>query len=248
MIRMMHDKSKQSVKPVSQKYQHLFFDLDHTLWDFDANAKESLEELYIFFKLESRLIFPFDLFYTTYLKHNRVLWDRFEKGYITSEELKWKRMWRSLLDFHIGDEVLAKDMSSKFLEILPTKKKVFDYTFEILDYLTEKNYSIHLITNGFEKTQWSKLNNSHLAKYFKHVITSEISNSMKPQKEIFEYALKKTNGLVEECVMIGDNPNADIKGAANAGMDTIFVNHLNAECQQKPTHTIFHLKELESIL
>jgi len=87
-------------------------------------------------------------------------------------------------------------------EILPTKKKVFDYTFEILEYLAGKGYAIHLITNGFEKTQWSKLNNSNLAKYFTHVITSEISNSMKPQKEIFDYALKKTNGNIEECIMI----------------------------------------------
>ncbi|MEO8862551.1 MAG: HAD-IA family hydrolase, partial [Ginsengibacter sp.] len=131
---------------------------------------------------------------------------------------------------------------------LPTKKKVFDYTFEILDYLTGKGYSIHLITNGFEKTQRSKLNNSQLAKYFTHIITSEISNSMKPQKEIFDYALRKTNGLLEESIMIGDNPNADIKGAIDAGMDTIFVNHINAECALQPTHTIFHLKELESIL
>jgi len=245
---MMNDKSKQSVKPVSLKYRHLFFDLDHTLWDFDANAKESLQELYLFFQLESKLVFPFELFYTNYLKHNAVLWDRYEKGFISSEELKWKRMWRTLLDFKIGDEILAKEMSAKFLEILPTKKKVFDYTFEILDYLTEKEYSINLITNGFEKTQWSKLNNSKLAKYFTHVITSEASNSMKPQKEIFEYALKKTNGNIDECVMIGDNLNADIQGAINAGMDSIFVNHINEDCLISPTHTIHHLKELESIL
>src|ERR1019366_7225895 len=168
---MRNNKSKQSVKPDSLKYRHLFFDLDHTLWDFDANAKESLGEIYILFELEAKFVSPFHLFYTTYLKHNSILWDRFEKGYITSEELKWKRMWRTLIDFRIGDEKLAKEMSAKFLEILPTKKKVFDYTFEILDYLTEKKYSLHLITNGFEKTQWSKLNNSELAKYFTHVIT-----------------------------------------------------------------------------
>lgn len=244
----MNAKFKQSVKPLDLKYRHIFFDLDHTLWDFDANAKESLEELYVLFELESKMITPFELFYTTYLKHNAVLWDRFEKGFISAEDLKWKRMWRSLLDFKIGDEVLAKKMSAKFLEILPTKKRVFDYTFEILNYLTDKQYSIHLITNGFEKTQWSKLNNSKLAKYFTHVITSEISNSMKPQKEIFEYALKKTNGSIEECIMIGDNLNADIQGGLNAGMDTIFVNHIKADCFIKPTHTIYHLKELETIL
>jgi putative hydrolase of the HAD superfamily len=242
------DKSNQSVQAVSLKYQHLFFDLDHTLWDFDANAKESLNELYHLFKLESKFISPFEYFYSTYLKHNTILWDRFEKGYITSEELKWRRMWRTLLDFRIGDEALAKEMSATFLEILPTKKKVFDYTFEILNYLTERGYLIHLITNGFEKTQWSKLNHSELAKYFTHVITSEASNSMKPQKEIFEYAVKKTNGEIKDCIMIGDNPNADIQGALNAGMDTIFVNHIRAEYKVKPTHTIYHLKELEHIL
>lgn len=141
------------MKAVSSKYHHIFFDLDHTLWDFDANAKESLAELYVCFHLQEKLVKPFDLFYITYLKHNTILWERFEKGYITSDELKWKRMWRSLLDFKIADERLAKEMSAKFLEILPTKKKVFEYTFEILNYLIEKKYSLHLITNGFEKTQ-----------------------------------------------------------------------------------------------
>jgi putative hydrolase of the HAD superfamily len=244
---MIKDKSKESVKPITSKYRHIFFDLDHTLWDFDANAKESLSELYEYFSLEARFIFPFELFYNTYLKHNAILWERFEKGFITSEELKWKRMWRTLLDFKIGDEKLAKEMSAKFLEILPTKKRVFEYTFEILDYLKEKGYSIHLITNGFEKTQWSKLNNSRLAGYFTHVITSEASNSMKPQKEIFDYALRKTNGHVGECIMIGDNPAADIKGAINVGMDTIFVNHGKTDCSPESTYVIFHLKELESI-
>ncbi len=109
------------MKPDSLKYHHIFFDLDHTLWDFDANAKESLAELYLDFQLDTKFISPFENFYTTYLKHNAVLWARFEKGFITSEELKWRRMWRTLLDFKIGDELLAKEMSAKFLEILPMK-------------------------------------------------------------------------------------------------------------------------------
>ena len=229
------------------KYKHLFFDLDHTLWDFDTNAKESLDELYKIFALKEKAIMQFEEFYSTYTRHNTILWDRYQKGYVSSDDLKWKRMWRTLLDFKIADEQLAKQMSAQFLEILPTKKKVFEYTFEILDYLTNKGYSIHIITNGFEKTQWLKLNNSNLSKYFKHVITSEISNSVKPKKEIFEYALNKTKGTLEECIMIGDNPDADIQGAINAGMDTIFVNHIKANCLLKPTYTIHHLKELEEI-
>lgn len=229
-------------------YQHIFFDLDHTLWDFDANAKESLEELYVFFQLESKNIGPFQQFYSIYLDHNKILWNRFEKGFITVEELKWKRMWRTLLDFKIADEKLAKEMSEYFLQILPTKKKVFEYTYEILDYLTEKKYALHLITNGFEKTQRLKLESSALTKYFKNVITSEISNSVKPKKEIFEYAVKQAGGKIEESIMIGDNLHADILGAKNAGMHSVFVNHINAECGEEPTYIIRHLRELQAFL
>ncbi len=149
------------------QYKHLFFDLDHTLWDFDANAKETLAELYSIFDLNKKIHIAFDDFYPKYLFHNEVLWDRYHKGLISADDLKWKRMWRTLLDFKIADEPLAKEMSEKFLEILPTKKLLFPHTIEILNYLTEKKYTLHLITNGFEKTQWSKLNNSGLGKYFK---------------------------------------------------------------------------------
>jgi putative hydrolase of the HAD superfamily len=230
-----------------RQYKHLFFDLDHTLWDFDANAKETLAELYTIFDLNNRINTAFEDFFPKYLFHNEVLWDRYHKGLITSEELKWKRMWRTMLDFKIADEPLARDMSGKFLEILPTKKLLFPYTLEILNYLTEKKYSLHLITNGFEKTQWSKLNNSGLSGYFTHVITSEGSNSLKPKKEIFDFAMDKAMSSVSDSIMIGDNLDADIQGAMNAGMDTVFVNHINAVAEIRPTYTITHLKELEAI-
>lgn len=229
------------------KYKHLFFDLDHTLWDFDANAKDALTDLYKQFDLDNRVAAPFEDFYRKYLYHNEILWDKYHNGQITADELKWKRMWRTLLDFKIGDEPLAKELSAGFLELLPAKKNVFPYTFEILEYLLAKSYELHLITNGFEKTQWSKLNNSGLAKYFTHVITSEASNSLKPKKEIFEFAVNKAGTSFKESIMIGDNLDADIQGAMNAGMDTIFVNHINASTNLQPTYIIYHLKELEAI-
>ena len=230
------------------KYKHLFFDLDHTLWDFDTNAKEALGELYLHFKLEELVISPFDKFYSTYLHHNAIIWDRYHKGFITADDLKCKRMQRTLLEIKIGDETLAKDMSAKFLEILPTKKLLFDYTTEILDYLVNKKYVLHLLTNGFEKTQWSKITNSNIAKYFTNVITSEISSCIKPSKQMFEYAITKAGAQLHESIMIGDNLDADIQGAINAGMDNIFVNHINATTDLSPTYTIYHLRELEDIL
>ncbi len=230
-----------------KKYQHLFFDLDHTIWDFDSNARTTLTEIFDHFELHVKVNVVFDDFYQKYLFHNKVMWDKYHHGQITSDDLKWKRMWRTLLDFKIADELLAKDISLKFLEILPTQKLVFPHTFEILDYLANKNYQLHLITNGFEKTQWSKLRNSGLDKYFAHVITSESSNSIKPQKEIFEFAINKSGATLNQSIMLGDNLDADIQGALNAGMDTVFVNHLNASTELKPTYTITHLKELEQI-
>ena len=229
------------------QYKHLFFDLDHTLWDFDANAKETLTDLYSFFDLAEKINTPFNNFYPRYLYHNEILWDRYHKGFITSDELKWKRMWRTLLDFKIADEPLARELSAKFLEILPTKKLLFPYTFEILEYLKGKDYVLHLITNGFEKTQWSKLINSGLNGYFTQVVTSEASNILKPKKEIFEFAMDKAKALLPESIMIGDNLDADIQGAMNAGMDSVFVNHINAVTELKPTYTVTHLKELEQI-
>ena len=228
-------------------YKHLFFDLDHTIWDFDTNAKATLTDLYAQ-GLEEKTKAPFNEFYERYIFHNAHLWARYEKGFIGVEELKWKRMWRTMLDFKIADEALSKDISIKFLEILPTKKAVFPYTFEILDYLSKKDYTLHLITNGFVHTQTMKLQNSGLDKYFTEMITSEASNSLKPKKEIFDYALQKTGADIKESIMLGDNQDADIAGALNAGMDAVFVNHINEVVKLKPTYTITHLKELETIL
>jgi len=233
------------------KYKHLFFDLDHTIWDFEANSRTTLVELYEEMKLKERGVDDFDLFHKNYLAHNERLWQRYRKGFVKQEELRVKRMWLSLLDFKIADEPLAKKMGDRFLEMLPTRTILFPYTIEILDYLTDKSYELHLITNGFEHTQHSKLKHSGLSSYFKQVITSEGSNSLKPKKEIFDFAFQKTGATPDESIMIGDTMEVDILGAINAGIDQIHVNHLTNEPLsingKLPTHTIYSLKELERI-
>jgi len=229
-------------------YKHLFFDLDHTLWDFEINTKETLQDLFEINALKEKGVDDFEKFFISYSFHNHRLWDKYTKGLIKQDELRWKRMWLALLDFKIADEVLSKDLSVQYLDILPTKKNLFPYTFEILDYLKGKGYIMHLITNGFESVQHNKLRHSKLTDYFVEVITSEASNSLKPNKEIFEFALQKAGANIQESIMIGDNLDADIQGGINAGLDTIFVNHLQAEPHIHATYVIHHLKELENIL
>lgn len=230
-------------------YRFLFFDLDHTLWDFEANAKIAIQNTFENNKLIERGITDFNLFFERYSYHNVKLWDRYTKGLIKQHELRWRRMFRALLDFKIGDEALSKKMSDEFLEELPNQSKVFPYTFEILDYLKNKNYPLFLITNGFEQVQTRKLTNSGLDKYFDCMITSEASNSLKPHKEIFEYAIANTKATISDSIMIGDNLDADILGAQNFGMDSVFVNHIEVSLQSvAPTFTITHLQQLEDIL
>jgi len=230
------------------KYKHLFFDLDHTLWDFDANARATLEQLHLDLQLVDKGINDFDLFYKNYLIHNDKLWARYRNGYIRQDELRIKRMWLTLLDFQVADEDLARQLSELFLQLLPTRTILFPDTKETLIYLQDKGYQMHLITNGFELTQHSKLKHSGLNVFFKEVVTSECSNSLKPQKEIFDYALNKTGAKVEESIMIGDSLDVDIIGAMNVGMDQVHVNYTGVTQHLTPTYTISSLKQMKEFL
>ncbi len=231
-----------------EKYKHLFFDLDHTLWDFEANSRQTLLYMYEHMGLKEKGVDDFELFNKNYQVHNEKLWDRYRKGFIKSEELRWKRMWLSLLDFKIGDEKLAREMAVVFLDQLPTRKILFPHAIEILNYLTAKKYTLHLITNGFENIQHAKLKNSGIDKYFKEVITSEGSNSLKPHKAIFDFALQRSGANIKESIMLGDDIEADIAGARDAGMDQVYINHLKKTVPEwQPTYTIHSLKELENI-
>jgi putative hydrolase of the HAD superfamily len=232
----------------NRKYNHIFFDLDHTLWDFDANARATLEQLHLDLRLPDKGVHDFDLFYKNYLVHNEKLWERYRKGYIRQEELRIKRMWLTLLDFRIADEELCRQLSELFLQLLPSRTILFPDTKEVLQYLSDKGYQLHLITNGFEATQHSKLKSSGLDTYFKEVITSEGSNSLKPEKEIFEYAMNRTGATVSDSIMIGDSLDVDIAGAMGVGMDQVHVNFIGTVQDIKPTYTVTSLVQLKEFL
>jgi putative hydrolase of the HAD superfamily len=208
---------------------------------------EAMKHVYLLNDLEARGIEDFNSFFMNYNYHNNKLWYRYSNGFIKQDELKWKRMWLTLLEYKIADEPLARQMSVQFLEVLPTKTALFPYAIEILEYLKNKGYTLHLITNGFENIQHTKLANCGLRHYFTEVITSEASNSVKPNKGIFDYAFSKANAVADESIMLGDNLEADIQGGINAGIDTVFINHINADPHIKPTYMVKDLLSLKDI-
>jgi putative hydrolase of the HAD superfamily len=228
-------------------YQHIFFDLDHTLWDFEKNSKDTMWQLYNRFQLQGRGITDFEAFYEVYRDHNEKLWVRFRKGFIKRDELRWKRMWHTLLDFKIGDTKVANELSSAYLEILPTQKFLVPDAMELVQYCAQK-YTLHIITNGFETTQRQKLYNCGLLSYFDQIITSEKSNSIKPNKEIFDFAKSAAGANTNKCIMIGDALEIDVLGAINAGWDAIYYNPGQIPHQHKPTHEVNSLKTIMEIL
>ncbi len=230
------------------QYSHIFFDLDHTLWDFEANSAATLEQLYRDFNLEQLGVPAFEAFRSTYEMHNEKFWERFRKGFVRREELRWKRMWHTLLDFRIGDTVMANEMSRIYLDMLPQQGKLMPYAQEVLEYCQSRDYKLHLITNGFETTQWQKMRTSGIDHYFGEVITSERSNSMKAKAGIFDFALAATGATVTESMMIGNSLEADIDGALNYGMDYIYYNPLKKPHNRTLTHEIDCLSRIKDLL
>lgn len=175
------------------------------------------------------------------------MWERFRNGFIKREDLRWKRVWLTLLDFKIGDSALAHEMSAAYLEMLPTQTALTPFAKDLLEHCRDR-YSMHLITNGFETTQWQKLQFSGIASYFDAVITSEKCDRPKPHKEIFDFALKATGASAGESLMLGDALDIDILGAFNAGWDQVYYNPAKTSHDRKPTFEVCCWSEMLEVL
>ena len=229
-----------------KKYRHLFFDLDGTLWDFDSNAEAAQREMFNYFKL-NEYCEDFESFFNAFKQHNDILWADYQRGIIKKEKLKWWRFYLTLKELGKTDEELAKKLDVFYLSLAPTKTKLIEGAMEVLDYL-KKDYHLHIVTNGFNEVQYLKLNNSKLDSFFEAVITSEDAGALKPDSYIFEFALKKSNALRAESLMIGDVLDVDILGAKKAGIDQVFLNPNKITTNFSPTFQIERLIELLDLL
>jgi putative hydrolase of the HAD superfamily len=232
---------------IKKQYQHLFFDLDRTLWDFNKNSEKSLEQLFRDYELQSTFG-SFLFFKSRYEYHNGKLWNAYYQKRLTKEELMYRRFYLSLKEAGMDDLALAKEIAQDYLDISPMQTSVFPHTHESLDYLKSKGYELFIITNGFNEVQGKKLKNSKLDEYFTHIITSEDAGASKPNPQIFEYAFKISGANAEKSIMIGDDLSTDIAGAKKVDMDQIYFNHNNLQHQDHPTFEISKLSELKNIL
>lgn len=204
-------------------YDHLFFDLDNTLWDFKANSYRAME-----ITLAQKEILPrlssFDSYFEFYEQINKSLWNDYHTRKINKQTLIVQRFARSLTAFHIYDQDW-EDLNKLYLENMAMQTELFPGTIETLTTLRERGYQMHIITNGFSEVQREKLKNCGLSDFFSKIFISEEIQTTKPHRKIFEHALKTTNARKKKSLMIGDSWETDIEGALKFGIDQIMFSN-----------------------
>lgn len=228
-------------------YKHLFFDLDHTLWDFDRNSAESLTEIYDTFQLADVGITSAEEFSRHFIAINKKLWSDYDRNLIEHSYIREHRFPMVYKALGIDATAIRHDLNAEYLRRLPQKPHLLDSAREVLDHLSGR-YTMHIITNGFAEIQAVKMASADIASYFTNVITSENANAKKPDPLVFEFAMSISGADVAESLMIGDNYEADIRGAQSVGMDTVFYNTTGLPVDVAPTYDIRHWKELLAIL
>lgn len=223
--------------------KHIFFDLDHTLWDFDKNSEIAFD---LIFK-EYNFNFTTANFLEHYIPKNKYYWSLYQVNKISQEELRFKRLNDvfEILKVTISKEVVNQ-ISDDYVEHLPNNSHLFEGTIEILEYLKPR-YQLHIVTNGFHCVQDKKMKNANIFHYFSTITNSEIAGEKKPHPSIFEFALSLAKAKKEESIMIGDSLEADIQGALDYGIDAIFFNDKNNRIKNSITQ-INHLLELKKLL
>ncbi len=220
--------------------EHVFFDLDHTLWDFDKNSALTFDVIFKEEKVEVDLL----KFLEVYMPINQNYWKLYQNDQISKESLRTGRLKDcfEVMKLQVSPQIID-NLSVKYIQCLPNYNHLLEDTLEVLEYLSPK-YQLHIITNGFEEIQQNKLNNSRIAPYFTTVTTSEEAGVKKPHLQIFQRAMKKSNALPEKSIMIGDNFEADVVGAKNAGMHSLFFDYYKKRKREASVciHTLNELK------
>ena len=228
-------------------YRHLFFDLDHTLWDFETNSRTTLEHLYKAFGLAELGLFSAEAFIRKYQYINQRLWHLYNLGKVTPDELRTLRFEQTFVKLGAKRKQIPAGLPEAYMDLCPTQPHVLPFTHELMQYL-QPRYHMHIITNGFPDSQAVKLHHAGLAPYFREVITSICAGCPKPNVGIFRFALEKAGAQTEESLMIGDNFEADVLGAKAAGLDQVFYNPQKRRHRQQPTYEVNCLSELMGIL
>jgi putative hydrolase of the HAD superfamily len=209
-----------------KKYTHIFFDLDNTLWDFETNSRNTMQ--IIFQKLNLVQTHDFSQFFETYTRHNDSLWQSYRKNEVLKKELTRLRFQNTFDELEIKS-INAEETNELYLNEMPNHKTLNEGVIEILNYLKKKRYHLNIITNGFSEVQRRKIETSGLKPFFDKIFISEEIKSPKPDRAIFEHAVKSSNAKKSQSLMVGDDWEVDVMGALKFGIDAVLFQNINTE-------------------
>lgn len=235
-------------------YKDLFLDFDDTLYDTRGNAQIALGELYDHFGWSEFFVSPND-FYRPYWETNSLLWEQYAAGEIERDYLIVERFRRPLTEGRHADGTPlclsaeeCRRVSDVFLDYCSNKPGLIDGALDLMRYLKERGYRIHMCSNGFHEVQYKKLRSCGLLSYFDTIVLSEDAGANKPSAKFFDYAMAQTGATKQSAIMIGDNPTTDIKGAQAYGLDTIFFDRKGTGMALSPTYVVKALGDIKTIL
>lgn len=228
--------------------RHIFFDLDNTLWDHRKNAYLTLQEIFEREGVKKKYDLHFEDFHREYFTINENLWAKIRDGEIDKEYLRKHRFYDSFLFFGIDDLELAMKFENNFLDEILNFNELVPGSFELLEYLSNKGYIMHILSNGFKEVTYRKAELSGIKGYFKNIISADEINIRKPNPEIYQYALDLAGAKKEESIMVGDDWIADVQGALSFGIDAIFFDVFNDNYEGENFTSIKKLVEIHHIL
>lgn len=230
-----------------ENIQHIFFDLDNTLWDHRKNAYLTLKGIFEREKVHDSYNLDFEDFHREYFTINENLWALIRDGKIDKDYIRRHRFYDSFLFFGIDDFELSQRFEHQFLDEIIEYNELIEGTFDLLNYLADKNYRLHILSNGFEEVTYRKCELSGIKNYFETITSADEVNIRKPHPEIYRFALDKSGALAQNSIMIGDDWIADVEGALSFGMDAIFFDRFNDDFDSE-IKTVKNLAEIKKFL
>lgn len=228
--------------------QHIFFDLDNTLWDHRRNAYLTIKDLFEKEEITLKYKIDFEKFHAAYHEINERLWEQIRDGEIDKDYLRKHRFYDTFNRFGIDDLELAMFFEEHFLDKILNYNHLVEGAEYILEYLKAKNYTLHIISNGFQEVTERKCILSGIDHYFQTITSADSVGVRKPNPAIFEYSLKLAEAKKEESVLIGDDWIADVVGAQQFGIDVVFFDVLNENPKQENLKSIKHLLQIKDYL
>ncbi|MBL3549405.1 MULTISPECIES: YjjG family noncanonical pyrimidine nucleotidase [Chryseobacterium] len=230
------------------KMQHVFFDLDNTLWDHRRNAYLTIKDLFEDQEINSKYNIDFEEFHSVYHDINEDLWEKIRDGIVGKEYLREHRFYDSFKHFGVENKELSNYFEENFLDNIVGYNELVEGAEDILEYLKAKNYKLHIISNGFQDVTERKCTLSGIAPYFETITSADSIGVRKPNPKIFEYSLGLSEAKKEESILIGDDWIADAMGAKNFGMDSIFFDVYKEDKKEAGLKAITHLQQIKEYL